>query len=109
MGTPCAANERPGISGLPSLDYAVYLFDTFRSHLGQRSRSFDEGLPVKPLHESYHGDPARMAIDYRLSTLVQQFLLVVSFGTAFRCRAKRLEPPGSAFFVRAMSSFVPAL
>lgn len=96
-----ATNERPDISGLPSLDYAIYLFETVKFHLGQSYRFFDEDQFVKNIHDFYHGDPAKMASECRLWFI--QFLLVLSFGTAFLCRIKSVEPPGSVFFVRAMS------
>ncbi|GKZ67843.1 hypothetical protein AnigIFM50267_002395 [Aspergillus niger] len=97
----CASNERPDISGLPSLDYALYLFDTVKFHLGQNYRFFDEELFIKNIHEFYHGDPVKMAREHRLWFV--QYLLVLSFGTAFLSRTKSDDPPGSNFFVRAMS------
>lgn len=97
----CASNERPDISGLPSLDYALYLFDTVKFHLGQNYRFFDEELFTKNIQEFYHGDPVKMATENRLWFV--QYLLVLSFGTAFLSRTKSDDPPGSNFFVRAMS------
>jgi hypothetical protein len=97
----CASNERVDISGLPSLDYALYLFDTVKFHLGQSYRFFDEELFIKNVQEFYHGDPVKMAREHRLWFV--QYLRVLSFGTAFLSRTKSDEPPGSNFFVRAMS------
>ena len=97
----CASKELPDISGLPSLDYALYLFETVKFHLGQSYRFFDEDKFLENLHEFYHGDPVRMVTESRLWFI--QYLLVLSFGTAFLCRTKSDEPPGSVFFVRAMS------
>ncbi|KAJ5462288.1 hypothetical protein N7530_010493 [Penicillium desertorum] len=97
----CASNERLDISGLPSLDYALYLFDTVKFHLGQSYRFFDEELFIKNIQEFYHGDPVKMASEHRLWFV--QYLLVLSFGTAFLSRTKSDDPPGSKFFVRAMS------
>lgn len=96
-----ATKERPDISGLPSLDYALYLFDTVKFHLGQSYRFFDEEQFVQNLNEFYHGDPIRMASEQRLWFI--QYLLVLSFGSAFLSRTKSDDPPGSHFFVRAMS------
>ncbi|KAJ5334559.1 hypothetical protein N7452_006962 [Penicillium brevicompactum] len=96
-----ATKERPDISGLPSLDYALYLFDTVKFHLGQSYRFFDEEQFVQNLNEFYHGDPIRMASEQRLWFI--QYLLVLSFGSAFLSRTKSDDPPGSHFFLRAMS------
>ena len=97
----CSANDAPDITGLPSLDYALYLFDTVKFQLGQSFRFFDEKQFAKRLQEFYHGEPAKMASEYCLWFI--QFLLVVAFGTALLCRSKSAQPPGSQFFVRAMS------
>lgn len=97
----CATKEQPDISGLPSLDYALYLFDTVKFHLGQSYRFFDEEQFIQNLNEFYHGDPISMASEQRLWFI--QYLLVLSFGSAFLSRTKSDDPPGSQFFVRAMS------
>ncbi|CAG8060872.1 unnamed protein product [Penicillium salamii] len=97
----CATKDRPDITGLPSLDYALYLFDTVKFHLGQSYRFFDEEKFLQNVHEFYHGDPLSMASEQRLWFI--QYLLVLSFGSAFLCRTKSDDPPGSYFFVRAMS------
>lgn len=96
-----SAHEPPDINGLPSLDYAVYLFETVKFHLGQSYRIFDEEAFLNNLHIFYHGDAVQRATEYRLWFI--QFLLVISFGTALLSRTKGVEPPGSKFFVRAMS------
>lgn len=96
-----AATDMPDISGLPSLDHATYLFDTVKFHLGQSYRFFDEETFISQLKEFYHGEPAIIARDDRLWFI--QYLLVVSFGTALLCRSSTEDPPGSKFFVRAMS------
>ena len=97
----CPESEPPDISGLPSLDYALYLFDTVKFQLGQSFRFFDEKQFVNYLQEFYHGEPAKMAAEYRLWFI--QFLLVLAFGTALLCRSKSSQPPGAKFFLRAMS------
>lgn len=97
----CASKAAPDITGLPSLDYAIYLFDTVKFHLGQNYRLFDEDLFVHQVGEFYHGEPAAIARDNRLWFI--QFLLVISFGTALLSRSNTNEPPGSKFFVRAVS------
>lgn len=97
----CSINQPPNISGLPSLDYALYLYETVKFHLGQSYRFFDEDSFLGNLHTFYNGDAAQQAADYRLWFV--QFLLVISFGTALLSRSKGTGPPGSKWFVRAMS------
>lgn len=97
----CSSKDAPDISGLPSLDHALYLFATVKFHLGQNYRFFDEDQFVQNVREFYQGDPVRMASEHQLWYI--QYLLVLSFGTAFLCRTKSDKPPGAEFFVRAMA------
>lgn len=98
----CPTNETPDISGLPSLDHALYLSETVKFHLGQSYRLYSEGEFIDNVREFYNGDSAKMATEQRLWFI--QFLLVLAFGTAFLHRSKRSkDPPGSKFFIRAMS------
>lgn len=97
----CSSKDAPDISGLPSLDHALYLFATVKFHLGQNYRFFDEDQFVQNVREFYQGDPVRMASDHQLWYI--QYLLVLTFGTAFLCRTKSDKPPGAEFFVHAMS------
>ena len=98
----CSAGELPDISGLPSLDHALYLSETVKFHLGQSYRLYNEDEFIHNVREFYYGDAAKMATEHRLWFI--QFLLVLAFGTAFLHRSKRAkEPPGSKFFTRAMS------
>lgn len=100
--TCCAIDEPPDINGLPSLDYALYLFNTAKFHLGQNYRFFNEDMFISRLREFYHSDAAKMAAEDRLWFI--QLLLVFSFGMAFRSGSRNSQgPPGSSFFVRAMS------
>ncbi|WQF77306.1 hypothetical protein CDEST_02320 [Colletotrichum destructivum] len=96
------ADEQPNISGLPSYDHALYLFNTVKFHLGQNYQLIDEKAFTKDLEEFYYGIASKKAAESRLWFV--QFLLVLSFGQAFLSRSKTpKEPPGSKFFVRAMS------
>ncbi|OBR14946.1 Zn 2cys6 transcription factor [Colletotrichum higginsianum IMI 349063] len=96
------ADEQPDISGLPSYDHALYLFNTVKFHLGQNYQLIDEKAFTKDLEEFYYGIASKKAAESRLWFV--QFLLVLSFGQAFLSRSKTpKEPPGSKFFVRAMS------
>ncbi|RAK73129.1 Zn(II)2Cys6 transcription factor [Aspergillus fijiensis CBS 313.89] len=99
----CPPDDPPDISGLPSIDHALYLFNTVKFHLGQSYRFLDEATFVEHLQEFYHGNAAEKAAASRLWFV--QFLLVLSFGNAFlssRCKCTT-EPPGSKFFIRAMA------
>ncbi|KGO64981.1 Transcription factor, fungi [Penicillium italicum] len=96
-----STTSTPDISGLPSFDYSVYLFSTVEFHLGQSYRLFDKNQFLKRLRDFYHGDPSLIVNQDRLWFV--QFLLMVSIGTALLSRSKSDQPPGSKFFVRAMS------
>ncbi|KAF5657455.1 hypothetical protein FHETE_10425 [Fusarium heterosporum] len=95
------ANEKPDVTGLPSLDYAIYLFHTFKFHLGQTYRLFDEVEFVNQIRDFY-SDAQTKAEENRLWYV--KFLLILSFGTAFHLAqpVPSNQPPGSKFFVRAM-------
>ncbi|KAE8420420.1 hypothetical protein BDV36DRAFT_281516 [Aspergillus pseudocaelatus] len=98
----CPTDETPDISGLPSLDHALYLSETVKFHLGQSYRLYNEDEFIHNVREFYYGDSAKFATEQRLWFI--QFLLVLAFGTAFLHRSKRSkDPPGSKFFIRAMS------
>ncbi|KAG8355245.1 hypothetical protein FVEN_g6868 [Fusarium venenatum] len=94
-------HEKPDVTGLPSLDYAIYLFHTFKFHLGQTYRLFDEVEFVNQIRDFY-SDAQTKAEENRLWYV--KFLLILAFGTAFHSSQwmPSTEPPGSKFFVRAM-------
>ncbi|KAF5020812.1 hypothetical protein F66182_7151 [Fusarium sp. NRRL 66182] len=94
-------HELPDVSGLPSLDYAIYLFHTYTFHLGQTYRLFDEAEFVSQIRDFY-AHAQQSAVDNRLWYV--KFLLILAFGTALNSSQPTLtgEPPGSKFFVRAM-------
>ncbi|GAD93971.1 Zn(II)2Cys6 transcription factor [Paecilomyces variotii No. 5] len=90
------------VNGLPSIDHATYLFNTVKFHLDHSFRVFDEKDFLRQLQELYHGDSVEKARECRLWFV--QFLLVLAFGNAFLLRTRKSkDPPGSKFFVRAMS------
>lgn len=98
----CPEDSVPDISGLPSIDHALYLFSTVKFHLGQHYRFFEEATFLRHVHEFYYGNGQEKAITCRL--WFAQFLLVLAFGNAFLSRSRNpQEPPGAKFFVRAMS------
>ncbi|OAR01680.1 hypothetical protein LLEC1_02195 [Akanthomyces lecanii] len=96
------SNIIPDITGLPSLDHALYLFNTVRFHFGQNYRFFDEKAFVENTREFYASGAAKMASEHRL--WFAQFLLVMAFGKGFLSGPQLLdEPPGARYFTRAMS------
>ncbi|KAF4902225.1 Thiamine repressible genes regulatory protein thi1 [Colletotrichum viniferum] len=96
------ADEPPDIKGLPSIEHALYLYNTVKFHLGQNYQFLDDEVFVQNVNEFYYGNPVQKAAESRLWFI--QFLLVLSFGQAFLSRSKTpKEPPGSKFFIRAMS------
>ncbi|KAL4920415.1 hypothetical protein BDW62DRAFT_208935 [Aspergillus aurantiobrunneus] len=99
---PAPVEDPPDISGLPSIDDALYLFNTVKHHLDQHYRFFDEESFTTRLHEFYSGNSLQKATDNRLWFV--HFLLVLAFGNAFLLRSRNTrDPPGSKFFLRAMS------
>ncbi|RSL90526.1 hypothetical protein CDV31_015670 [Fusarium ambrosium] len=58
-------HDLPDISGLPSLDHAIYLFYTFKFHLGQTYRLFDEVEFENQIREFY-ANAQQKAIENRL-------------------------------------------
>lgn len=100
--SPAPVEEPPDISGLPSIDDALYLFNTVKHHLDQHYRFFDEDSFTSHLHEFYTDNSLQKATDNRLWFV--HFLLVLAFGHAFLLRPRNTRnPPGSKFFLRAMS------
>ena len=51
-----SADDPPDISGLPSLDHALYLSETVKFHLGQSYRLYNEDEFIHNVREFYYGD-----------------------------------------------------
>lgn len=97
-----AVDDSVDIGGLPSIDHALYLVNTVKFHLDQSYRLFDEATFLGHIHEFYYGNAFKKAAECRL--WFAQFLLVLAFGNAFLLQSRNpKDPPGSKFFVRAMS------
>lgn len=96
-----SSDAAPDINGLPSMDYALYLFNTVKFHLGQTFRLLDEEAFTTHMQEFYYGDATKKATDSRVWFV--QFLLVLSFGKAFLDQSRKKDPPGAEYFIRAMS------
>lgn len=97
-----SSEEPPDISGLPPIDYAIYMLNTVKFHLGQLYRLFDEEEFLRNLYEFYD-DAAGKVQEARLWYI--QYLLILAFGEAFLTpvRTTGNEHVWSRYFTRAMS------
>lgn len=96
-----ALEEKPDLSRLPSLDFAIYLTNTVKFHLGGILRLFDEDEFLQNLHEFYAEAPEKVGSSRLWYT---QYLLVLAFGKGFLNGPKTPGSlSGSEFFTRAMS------
>lgn len=90
-------------SDLPSLDYVLYLFHIVRFRLGQTYRFFGDESFVPYVHRLYSDRPNAKATEPRFAFV--RFLMVLALGNAFIARPRNQnDPPGSKYFVRAMSA-----
>lgn len=90
----------PDLTGLPSLDYALYLANTVKFHACQLLRLFDEEEFLRNMHEFYMDGPAKVNSS-RLWFV--QYLLVIALGKGFSVTVRvQGTPPGSVYFQRAM-------
>ncbi|PWY87950.1 Zn(II)2Cys6 transcription factor [Aspergillus sclerotioniger CBS 115572] len=92
--------ESAALADLPSLDYALHLFNVAKLHLGQTYRFLDEesfNAHILAFYDAKAEKPAEPRMWF------VQFLLILAFGKAFLSRPNGHDPPGSKFFVRAMS------
>jgi hypothetical protein len=86
---------------LPSLEYSLYLFQIVRFRLGQSYRFFDQDIFATRLNQFY--DRHNAVIQPRFWFI--QFLAVLALGHAFISRPRNQnDPPGSKYFIRAMSA-----
>lgn len=90
---------------IPSLDYALYLTNTVKFHLGQTFHIFDEDNFMGGLHDFYRKGPKNEpTTDTRLWHI--QFLLVMAFGKALLVPGEPgKSPPGSGLVSRALELF----
>ncbi|TQN67216.1 Proline utilization trans-activator, partial [Colletotrichum shisoi] len=87
---------------IPSLDYALYLTNTVKFHLGQTYHLFDEEGFMAGLHDFYRRGPStEPPADARLWYI--QFLLIMAFGKALLVPGNPAQtPPGSGLVTRAL-------
>ena len=97
-----SSEEVPDVSGLPPIDYAIYMLNTVKFHLGQLFRLFDEVEFLKNLYEFY--DDAAVKVQTSRLWFVQ-YLLILAFGEAFLTPIRTVGNTAgwSKFFTRAMS------
>ncbi|KAK2776493.1 C6 transcription factor [Colletotrichum kahawae] len=92
---------RPAVD-IPSLDYALYLTNTVKFHLGQTYHLFDEDSFMRGLYDFYRkGHNTEPVADDRLWYI--QFLLIMAFGKALLVPGTPDQsPPGSSLVTRAL-------
>ncbi|KAE9566734.1 hypothetical protein CGMCC3_g17130 [Colletotrichum fructicola] len=95
------ALPRPTVD-IPSLDYALYLTNTVKFHLGQTYHLFDEDSFMHGLYDFYRKGPnTGPKADDRLWYI--QFLLIMAFGKALLVPGTPDQsPPGSSLVTRAL-------
>lgn len=105
LNWPLNNASRPEDGHLPTLDYAIYLVNTVKFHLGQLYHIFDETTFEKRLREYYAADHRNSVSNIWLV----QLLVVLAFGKAFLTRSNTIaRPPGAKYFERALS-LLPAV
>lgn len=93
-------NEEPSVDDLPSHEYATFLFNTFKYHLGYFSGIIDERYFLGCLNEFYQ-QPRLVAS--RSRQWFAQYLFVLAFGEAF------VNPSTSEFGSQYASRAMPLL
>lgn len=95
------APQQVSVDALPTLDYAIYLTNTVKFHIGQIYHLFDEQTFMQGLHEFFRNGFDVSSPRNRLWYI--QFLVIMAFGKAFLAKNRRgTTPPGSDYFLRAM-------
>ncbi|PYI03106.1 C6 transcription factor [Aspergillus sclerotiicarbonarius CBS 121057] len=97
-----SSEESPDISGLPSLEHALYMVSTVQFHFSHLYRLFDEDEFIRHLHEFY--DDAETKVQESRLWYVQ-FLVILAFGEAFLdpVRDHANTTSWTKYFSRAMS------
>lgn len=93
--------QQPDLTRLPSFDYALYLVNTVKFHLGSIFHIFDEDHFMRNLHEFYEEGSAKVGVDRLWYT---QYLTLLAFGKSLLHSNRSSGPPqGTEFFCRAMA------
>ncbi|KAE8137536.1 hypothetical protein BDV38DRAFT_271142 [Aspergillus pseudotamarii] len=100
-----SSEELPDISGLPSLEHALYILNTVQFHFSHLYLLFDEDEFLHHLYEFY--DNAEVKVQESRLWYVQ-FLIVLAFGEALLAPVRKVSNAASwtKYFLRAMS-FLP--
>lgn len=100
-----SSEELPDISGLPSLEHAIYILNTVQFHFSHLYLLFDEDEFLRHLYEFY--DNAEVKVQESRLWYVQ-FLIVLAFGEALLAPVRKVSNAASwtKYFSRAMS-FLP--
>lgn len=100
-----SSEELPDISGLPSLEHAIYILNTVQFHFSHLYLLFDEDEFLRHLYEFY--DNAEVKVQESRLWYVQ-FLIVLAFGEALLAPVRKVSNAASwtKYFLRAMS-FLP--
>ncbi|KAE8335674.1 hypothetical protein BDV24DRAFT_171115 [Aspergillus arachidicola] len=100
-----SSEELPDISGLPSLEHAIYILNTVQFHFSHLYLLFDEEEFLRHLYEFY--DNAEVKVQESRLWYVQ-FLIVLAFGEALLAPVRKVSNAASwtKYFLRAMS-FLP--
>lgn len=89
---------------MPSLDYAIYITNTVKFHIGQLYHLFDEASFMQSLYALYNEGPQPLTRDNRLWYI--QYLTIMAFGKALLSKeSQRTVPPGGEYFIRALELF----
>ncbi|KAH6989043.1 fungal-specific transcription factor domain-containing protein [Ilyonectria sp. MPI-CAGE-AT-0026] len=89
---------------LPSLDYALYLTNTVKFHVGQTYHLFHEQTFMQRLFSLYKDSPEPLNATNRMWFV--QFFLVMALGMALLARGvSTTSPPGRDYFIRAVDLF----
>lgn len=96
-----SSEEAPDISGLPSLEHALYILNTVQFHFGHLYRMFDESEFLRHLYGFYEDAAAKVQ---ESGLWYIQFLVILAFGDAFLAPVRKANNASwTKFFSRAMS------
>jgi proline utilization trans-activator len=95
------ANGPLSMDQIPSLDYAMYLINTVKFHLGQLYHLFHEKTFMDGLYEFYDRGPQIEPLPGRHLWFVH-FLLIMGFGQALLSGSVGKRPGGSELISRAV-------
>jgi hypothetical protein len=100
-------NHAVSMDGLPSLDYAMYLTNTVKFHIGQTYHLFEETTFMDRMFALYNVGPSALTQNTRMWYI--QYLLIMAFGKALLIRRVPGEvPAGYEYFYQALDLFPDA-